>query len=525
MRKLIRISDISWGTTYAAGFVLSLRLIIASLNDAAPRHAPLVALALVSAGLSAWRPRAAVLAFIVALPVLSGVSVTGLLSTSQATTFVFSAILIGLVLGKVFDRLVSNRASRACDPAGLGTPSQAGCSSRPLQHGAKPQLPELAGGLLALAVVTSLVRQLFHQPEVLSSDFFWGAPVFGYKDSFYFLSSALVWIHGLIFFSELISHATTVSFSSLGRSVFAVLGVSLVSFVFLQHLLWLPAPLNVGAGTTSAYSSPFEDIHSLGSLAVAGLMYTLGVWKPAASTRIGAGSLAVLAWLGVTVLSWSRASWLAGMVGVTILAALRMPRRYFIGACSFGIALLVVANLCADRASWKRYSYVERFIALVRIESPLHKDSSRVFLYRRAIRMIGQRPMDGHGIGSFRAESLRYVEAADPDRNRSDFAHNFLLQFAAELGLPATFLFAVLTGTALVAGWRLLISQVNPLTAAAEAAGITFALTAYLQTQLTANSLNIYPSNQFFFWFLLAALAAQSQEANRSELNYSAAAT
>ena len=36
--------------------------------------------------------------------------------------------------------------------------------------------------------------------------------------------------------------------------------------------------------------------------------------------------------------------------------------------------------------------------------------------------------------------------------------------------------------------------------------GVTMALTAYLLTQMTANSLNVYVSNQFFFWLLMAAL-------------------
>ena len=42
--------------------------------------------------------------------------------------------------------------------------------------------------------------------------------------------------------------------------------------------------------------------------------------------------------------------------------------------------------------------------------------------------------------------------------------------------------------------------------------GVTMALTAYLLTQMTANSLNVYVSNQFFFWFLMAALFSFNTE-------------
>ena len=45
-----------------------------------------------------------------------------------------------------------------------------------------------------------------------------------------------------------------------------------------------------------------------------------------------------------------------------------------------------------------------------------------------------------------------------------------------------------------------------PLSPRHKVLGVTMALVAYLITQMTANALNIYISNQFFFWFLMAAL-------------------
>lgn len=47
------------------------------------------------------------------------------------------------------------------------------------------------------------------------------------------------------------------------------------------------------------------------------------------------------------------------------------------------------------------------------------------------------------------------------------------------------------------------------------------ALVAYLITQMTANALNIYVSNQFFFWFLMAAALCGSdgrKEAQESQI-------
>jgi hypothetical protein len=49
--------------------------------------------------------------------------------------------------------------------------------------------------------------------------------------------------------------------------------------------------------------------------------------------------------------------------------------------------------------------------------------------------------------------------------------------------------------------------------------GTTLVLCVYVQTNLTSNSLNIYASNQFLFWFLMAAVLGMTQgEAEKREL-------
>jgi O-antigen ligase len=127
-------------------------------------------------------------------------------------------------------------------------------------------------------------------------------------------------------------------------------------------------------------------------------------------------------------------------------------------------------------------------------------------LYRKAFGMIHERPLTGHGIGSFYLKSVNYARADDPYATVPNFAHNFLLQFAAELGVPAAFLLAALIGYALVRGYRHSLRTLRTPGSDLTIFGLTMAVTAYLITQMTANALNIYPSNQFFFWFLVAAI-------------------
>jgi O-antigen ligase len=123
--------------------------------------------------------------------------------------------------------------------------------------------------------------------------------------------------------------------------------------------------------------------------------------------------------------------------------------------------------------------------------------------------------MVGHGIGSFYLMSVNYAEPDDPYATKPDFAHNVFLQIAAEEGVPIAALFAGLIAWTLGCGFCTWLRQ-RAATAKCSAdalliLGATLALGAYLQTQMTANSLNVYVSNQFFFWFLMVAILAISE--------------
>jgi O-antigen ligase len=91
-----------------------------------------------------------------------------------------------------------------------------------------------------------------------------------------------------------------------------------------------------------------------------------------------------------------------------------------------------------------------------------------------------------------------------------NFAHDFILQFVAELGIPATLLFCSLIGAALCKGLRHTRAALTENKGNRVPLALFLALTTYLITQMTANSLNIYVSHQFLFWFLIAALLTLS---------------
>jgi O-antigen ligase len=139
--------------------------------------------------------------------------------------------------------------------------------------------------------------------------------------------------------------------------------------------------------------------------------------------------------------------------------------------------------------------------------------------------MIGKQPVTGYGIGSFYLMSPMFAPSNDPVASNSiardyilylrqepNFAHNFILQFAAELGIPATLLFCSLIGAAWYNSFRHTRAALKEKNGDRVPLALFLALTTYLITQMTANSLNIYVSHQFLFWFLIAALLGMTRE-------------
>jgi O-antigen ligase len=101
-----------------------------------------------------------------------------------------------------------------------------------------------------------------------------------------------------------------------------------------------------------------------------------------------------------------------------------------------------------------------------------------------------------------------------------NFAHNTFLQVAVELGLPVGLLFSSLVAYALWTGWQgwrttlqrgLITSDKISNGAGLSILAATSAFGAYLVTQMTANSLNIHLTNQFYFWLLIAAMLASKE--------------
>ena len=540
-----------WCWLLHAGFLLlCLRFLVAATRETYPDVLPVLVLTAGGLGLSAWRPRAALFAFTISVPLLNGLGYVGLAELPAPVSLVFSGVFVGWTIRQLSGKSEAQEA----DLEVTGWKS----SREPITHNPRPGKAVLVIDVLISVVLLSLAVQIARQHG--TAGFWttsWSQPVFGYGDSHYFMTSAFVWLQGLFFFRLLRVQGGDVL--AWAKSVFAVYGVTLVVFYLLQLWLHVPEPID-----SITYCSPLEDIHSFGGITVAIFAAALVSWVHRSWAKTILNCCYVAAILALLVASWSRATWLAGILVLLLIAWIRLPRRWSMAVLALGIMVIAIINLNANRASWQHNGYLARLISLTRMENLINKSPDRLNLYYKTVGMIREHPFVGHGVGSTYLTSVRFARPGDPNADIPNFVHNFLLQMAAELGVPVAALFLALILFALWRGYRKSGArnkfQVpsskfqdhgggNPEAgdekwkaedrrANAEAIrspvsgfryhehamlGVSMALTAYLITQMTANALNIYVSNQFFFWFLMAALLSVNTKCGEHTAAYPSA--
>jgi O-antigen ligase len=539
----------TWRAALHIGFfLLCLRFQIAAVRSAGSDFGPVLILIAGSLSLGAWNPWAALFAFTAAAPLLNGLSQTGLLNCAFPPSLVFSALWMGIAAKNLLQKRMTHYSSptlwtigqpsfftKAMDDERSGEGSKTPrilVATKPGQLPFSSYFPSLVIDILIAAVLLSLAWQFWrHRGSAELWPVLFNRAVLGYGDPWYFLTSAFLWLQGLFYFGILYARCVgqwagsvdpkveVMAVATWVRPVFAVYAVTMAVFFLFQYFFHIPegwaGEWAGGVFFQAGFQAPYEDISSFGSIAVTVFIFAVATWYAAPWYKLAINILSCACLLVMVVASWSRATWLAGSVFLLLIAVFRLPRFWTTALILILLAAVVVINANANRPSWINQLYLSRLVALARLENPTNKDSGRINLYKKAARMVHQHPMVGHGIGSFYLMSVNYAEPDDPYATKPDFAHNVFLQIAAEEGVPIAALFAGLIAWTLGCGFCTWLRQ-RAATAKCSAdalliLGATLALGAYLQTQMTANSLNVYVSNQFFFWFLMVAILAISE--------------
>jgi O-antigen ligase len=522
----------TWRTVvYSCFLLLCLRVQISAIRSAGANLGPIVFLIAGALILGAWNPKAALFAFSISVPTLMGLSNSDLLACAFPPCLVFSALWSGIAARRgIKKRFRSHwiidgemRTSRGTDYEQRAKDFQThrrAIDIESLQFPFCAYLPRLVTSVLISAVLISLATEIWkHYNSTALWPVLANRPIMGFGDSWYFLTSAFLWLQGLFYFAALSRQprrlpgrdleldVTLIDVAGWVGPVIASYGINLFAFTLMQIIFHIPEGW-AGAGL----QAPYEDISSYGSIAVSVFIFSVATSHIVPKCRLAVRVVACISLFAMVIASWSRGAWLAGLVFLLLIAVFRLSRVWITALILSIIGFLVVVNLNATRSYWVSQPYLARLVALARFENPAKKSIERVNLYDKAARMIRDRPLIGHGIGSFYLKSTKYADPRDPVGNTPDFAHNVFFQIAVEQGVPIAVLFAAMLTWVL---WLGIYTWIKQRAAPARCPqgvltilGITLALGAYIQTQLTANSLNVYTSNQFFFWLLVAALLA-----------------
>jgi O-antigen ligase len=529
------------GTATFLFLLLCLRFQIASLLFAWPLLIPVLILTVGGITLGVWMPIPGLCAFTLAVPLLNGLAGDGILGSASPIALVFSALWTGILIRRMWQHYAGQRRLAPHDRARPFTTSEVIASRGIFESGGTVSSPvsgvnndtfsnrcvRFTIGVLTTAVLVSYAWQLWmHRRSDALLPALLRSPIQAYGDPLYFITSAFIWLQGLFYFDSIYRADCLINsdrpdiqvgFGTLRtwvRPFFATYAVTMTLFLLIQFLFHVPE-----GWADAGFQAPYEDISSFGSIASSIFVFLLAASKRTHWKMVLARILGCAICLLMVIVSWSRASWLAAFVFLMVTAMVYLPRLY-----NYAILVAVVAgvgmiNINIDGPAWRSNIYLVRLGTLVRIENPANKNNGRFHLYGKAERMICDYPFLGAGVGSFYLNSVAYAEPNDPYwRARiPDFAHNIILQIAAEEGIPIAALFAALTMFVLWRGFRVSRERQSIRWPDRCLLGASLALACYLQTQMTANSLNVYLSNQLFFWFLLAAVIKMCDEKHRAD--------
>lgn len=223
------------------------------------------------------------------------------------------------------------------------------------------------------------------------------------------------------------------------------------------------------------------------------------VWKILAL----AGGMAVLL-LGLA-LTYSRGAWGGALVALGmffLLAGLRHSWRAFLLLILVGLvgaAFVAIAHPTIDPAVIRRVEGTT---------FSLNGTHWRVFLARSALAIFRDHPLFGTGFGTFSSVYPQYRLPGDPNPLPVPFAHNIILNTAAEVGALGLAAFTAIIVWAAVAGWRWYARSHSPSDTIGSAAVLSVFIGMLTQQLFDGTIQSVHLGAGL--WFLVAILTAST---------------
>lgn len=225
----------------------------------------------------------------------------------------------------------------------------------------------------------------------------------------------------------------------------AVVGYDLLGYVYPERLNGLYGPHNWKLGLTLAMLSPI-------------------VWEYV--SRHGATWQLALAWLGtaaVVLLASNRQSWIVFALA-TLIWGWVYARRLGLHPARVLLPLILVAGLAGFGVYQTNPKFSQRIDQSMAVldfsyEGLDRASSLRMHLWRNALEVLENHPVNGAGVRSYRYAYAKYAEAGDPyvnpDGTGMAYAHQLVLEVGSEtgtIGLVGLLSFFVVF---VRAGWRI----------------------------------------------------------------------
>ena len=451
-------------------YILSIRLIYVSIDQAPIKHPFLLVLLFLGiAILGVWRTLWSLYLFLAAIPLISGLQLMGFMRPIPMPSLIFASIyLIWL------PKRLSIKKEGISPRTGIGN------------------LVDILSGVVMLSLVFTLG---VYPTDLLLNQICFFPPLMDGR--VYGIEAAYLLLQGLFFYRIIEEEVISQRAWKIMIQIFYIQAPIIILFSLIQLIFRTPDPLY-----GFAIFAPFEDIHSYGSyIAALFFIFLAIVYGGHLKQKLFTGPFLVLILLFV-ILSYSRATWLAVIVVSTVFLINKLSMRKKVLVISSILLALLAFNLFPNILIKSNQNYLRR-LGHVLVLKGQQSDYSRVVLWKRAINIIRDFPITGSGIGTFWKISPIYQDFSVSElKDYYENAHNYFLQFASDLGLPALLIFLSILFFTYKAGFRV-SSQVPEV--APFVKGLLFGLSAYLITCLTGHPL-LLSNQQFLFWFVISMI-------------------
>lgn len=242
----------------------------------------------------------------------------------------------------------------------------------------------------------------------------------------------------------------------------------------------------------------------------AGLMGLFGYCLLQTASRAALGPLALTGFIGAVL-----ASWRSRLLGVELS---RGAARWLRRGVALGVVAAAVVTLAASfhviEADRVRFP-INLLLSQLNLHRPLDEILSlRLDYWHAAVRIWGDFPLMGGGIGKYVLLKNRYLPEGRTRLEIFTEAHNYYLKILSELGAVGLILFLVVLGSIGLQAWRAGVScqGFRRRRVAAIVAGLAcFLLGSFTQDPLTVREM------QYVFWTVVALLVLESRDAAASD--------